>query len=454
MILVEPMPHELAIAHAGRIAWGNGCADRSEFDMLGYSTPKGTVEVSVARPRLNQLASLCGMSETDYARQHSMLSAFRVAAKASEDHLHGDVGGDTFTRRLGMLTQRPGAYLCTQCVIEDLDHWHFSWFRRSHHLLGVDWCPSHRIPLSRVTAKDPWASTPMYWVEKGEVETLQTSCACLDEAGFLARFVDIASALLEKARPFEARVINSAISQRVKFQGLRTSAQGVRPLLSDHVKVIAPAGWLEQHLPELGQKKAGEFHAWLDALAISRTVPGTGFAYAVAMSALFDTAEAAMLYLNQEAVPCRALDSDKDNKQMRRSRAFWHGEFWGIYQEFGGRPALIAQRLNMDRTYVAEKMHHMGLPALYDAATASRWRAFVRFQNGESLAAACEIERVDVAVVEALLRTTSARVVPVVKALIEGHDGPRGGSDGLNALASQRPASSPVYVREEISTQV
>jgi hypothetical protein len=63
-------------------------------------------------PRLNQLALISDMDGRDYARKHSMLASFRVAAKAGEDKLHGAETSAAYSKRLGMLPQRSGAYCC------------------------------------------------------------------------------------------------------------------------------------------------------------------------------------------------------------------------------------------------------------------------------------------------------------------------------------------------------
>ena len=78
----------------------------------------------------------------------------------------------SFSRRLGLLTQRSGAYVCVRCIKEDLNRSHFSWYRRTHHLIGVDWCQTHCCALSRVTAGDPFARGPQFWLDRGELDKL------------------------------------------------------------------------------------------------------------------------------------------------------------------------------------------------------------------------------------------------------------------------------------------
>lgn len=426
MITVDPMPHEPAIAHAGRIAFVKGWVNNAEFGERLAEEVKRRGGNPISMPRLNQLALVSNMSTTDYARQHSMLSALRVAARTGEDLVHGAPESATFTRRLGMLTQRQGAYVCIDCVKEDLaPPWHHSWFRRTHHLLGVDWCPTHRTRLSRVTACEPWNSLPQHWLESGDVEPLKVCCSVLDESSFLARYVDIACALLERPKPFDTRVISEIIARRTKSLGLRSGRQGVRPLLSDRVKHAAPAEWLSQHFPELHQKHEGVFHSKLDDLVASRTVPRTGFTYSLVLAALFDKVEDAMHNLQHEADPALRTAPMKVRAQKSRGKTFWYGEFWDIYLQCDGRPKLIEQRLQMDRKTLYEKMQLLGLPALHDVRGSPKWRALARFHGGESLVRACAQEGVEMSVLEHMLRLTSAKVASMVIKVI----GPIGGCD-------------------------
>ena len=149
---VAPMTDELAIGHEGRIAWIYGATEKRELDHhLAATLPQSDDQKPAKPSRLKQLATYAELSPTDYARKHSMLSVFRVAAKHGEDLMHGCEQGETFSRRLGMLTQKSGAYICQACIKEGLQKEHLSWYHRNHHLYGVDWCPTHELPSEEKT---------------------------------------------------------------------------------------------------------------------------------------------------------------------------------------------------------------------------------------------------------------------------------------------------------------
>lgn len=271
-VQIEPMPGEPAIAHAGRIALFLGVSSTQKFDQWLKREWNQGDKSATSSTRLAQLAGVAGMSLVDYARQHSLMGVLRVGARPSEMALHGAPEATNFTKRLGMLTQKKEAFLCPRCVQEDLEHWKFSWFRRTHQLQGVDWCPSHRTPLVKVKGSNPWERLPQHRMEKGEVEGPNLGASDLESNDFVLRFTEIGCALLERSRPLHLGRLAGLLCDRAREIGLRTSQDGVKPNLSDLVLRSAPEEWLMRHWPDLVDKKPGSFYFGLDNTLISRTV--------------------------------------------------------------------------------------------------------------------------------------------------------------------------------------
>ena len=113
MISVAPMADELAIGHEGRIAWVYGVTEKRELDHhLAATLPHRDVQKSAKTSRLTQLAVYARLSPTEYAKKHSMLPVFRVAAKHGEDLIHGCEQGESFSRRLSPRVM-PDSQHCT-----------------------------------------------------------------------------------------------------------------------------------------------------------------------------------------------------------------------------------------------------------------------------------------------------------------------------------------------------
>lgn len=350
------------------------------------------------------------MASTDYARQHSLLGLMRVAAKPEFMAPHGAEEGDAFSRRLGMLTQKSHAYLCQKCVKEDVEHWKFSWFRRIHQVQGIDWCPSHQQPLLKVTANDPWSKLPQHWYEDGEIESSHRQ-DIFEEGGFEARFIEIACELLEKSGPCRAEALADALKSRARELNIRSSQVGVKENLSDLVHAFAPDAWLSHTWPHLQAKVKRAFHEGLDNVLVGRTAHVKGLAYLTAMAAMWDASpNVNQLFRHLETSESSDVQLAPVKRRASKSASYWQGEFWPMYLKHQGRVRAMATELDMDPTYLREKLNQLGLPSLHDVSTAPRWRAFLRFQQGESMLTASQHENAKLEEVEALVRLSCSRV--------------------------------------------
>lgn len=411
-IAVQPMPDEPAAAHAGRLALFMGIDSQREFEQWLRRAAAVLPAAGAQTSRLEQLAAVMGMDSQGYAQQHSMLGVLRVAGKPGTLAPHGAMAGSNFNRRLGMLTQKPHAYICSKCVEEDLQHWHFSWFRRAHQLQGVDACLLHQTPLLKVRSEMPWSRLPHHWLESGEVEEAQQMIGWAPTA-FEVRFGEVACALLQRPAPYSLGPFSTALSTRARELGLRTSVTGVKFTLSDCVREMAPAQWVAQHWPELKGKRAGEFFFGLDSVLNSRTVASTGVAYITALTALWDRSdEMHRVLANTAGQPAGKISGKGSNP---RGLKFWQGDVWEPYLKHHGRVAAMAVDLGVDATHLGQKLNQLGLPPLRDVRTSASWRAYLRFAAGEPLLSACEAEGIGMEIVEPLIRLSCARVAAAAR---------------------------------------
>lgn len=415
MIEVLPKPDELSVGHEGRIVWVNGCGTSSELNgLMRAALIKRGTDISNL-PKLHLLALHSGMSTTEYAASHSMLPVLRVAARTRETERHGDVNALSYSRRLGMLTQRQGAYCCNECIQEDLQQFEFrsSWYRRTHHLIGVDWCPVHGCALSRIDSKNAFSRMPHIWLAEGKLKAISSCLERLPNEGFLRRYTEVAEALLKNNRPYAAETINARLAKRAQDIGLRTSRNGRRPLLSDQLIDCAPIAWLQHHLQGFNSKASLIHFNRIDGLLSTKTLAGTGDAYAMAMAVLYDSAEEAMLDASISEASKKA-DCPK-SKAVKRGSKFWQGEAWSYYLRSRGVISEMANALQVDRTHLGETLTELGLPSLHDIEYSAKWRAFLRFCSGQSMIESCSQEKIEVIELEDLLRNCSTRVHRAIK---------------------------------------
>lgn len=414
--LLAPMPHEFVLAHAGRIGFFfRGQIPRSQRHRLIERLAEKHCEGAAAFSLLEQAATIAGMNASDYARQHSLLPALRVAERDTAPALHGSAVRQGITKLVGSRLHTHKVHLCPKCVAEDLSHWGFSWFRRTHNLVGVEVCPVHGEALHRVKNPDPFSLLPQHWVELGEVERVEFDAESEAERQFQIRLQEVYEMFLDRDRPFDLSAIYGPLARRGRELGLRNSRTGVKPPLSDYVLNSAPRAWLIRHWPELCKKESGEFFSPLDRLPGSYATPGSGFAYALALATLFESAGEAAQSL---ATPvARRKPDEKAAMKSQYSAEYWTTEFLEVFVSCAGNIAAISKQLGLDRDYVARKTKSLGLPSLKGVRSSPRWRALERFGAGESLSAACSAEGVDLGLVEELLRVASGTLVRAVRSV-------------------------------------
>ena len=406
MITVQPMPNELAQSHAQRVQFLNGCKNRAELNGLLTREVRRRGRDPNGMLRIGELAFVSDLSQAEYVTQHSMVSAFRVAAKPGEEFPHGDPAGDSFTQMNGFRTQRSGSFVCLKCVEEDMAQWHFSWYRRTHHLAGVDWCWAHGTVLQQVKSDKHFESSPYQCVNEGKIEQVDACVSVMPAESYLARYVELSCNILLRQRPCEAAKINRLISERAQELGMRVSRiGGKKTLLSDQMRFYVPERWLHTHVPDWPKKADRQFLRFLDLPTISLTQAHSGASYVAVLAALFETTEQALLQLRSSTLSSvkPKLRPPRYEEHANGSR-YWTGEFWESYVKHRGSVQKIADELHMVPNRVLIKMKRIGLPSTHGLETDPKWRALARFHKGEDLIAACTREHADLSSVLALLK--------------------------------------------------
>ena len=419
MILVGPCPDEVAAGHIARVGTLNGVTSRSRLVAMLKAGLRARAALPDDAPIIQILAMASGMESTNYAVGHTMLPALRVASKTPGIHVHGSQEAITFSRRLGMLTPRTGAYCCEECITQDLADHGFSWFRRSHQLFAIDRCLTHDCALSKIVSASPFELVPHVRREQGELQKAWPSAHySAFESEFVVRYVEIANGFLLQRKPMDTQLLHARLAAQARKSGLRLSAKGRRPLLSDFIREQAPELWLKIHFPGIYAKTVSKLYCSIDNLLMPSSPAGTGGAYALVAAALLPSAESALSDMFGDVGVVEPAPSKK--KPRTQGRTYWQGGFWYTYLEGHGNFAEIARKLGMDRDYVRETAVGLGLPSLVGFENSSRWKALVDFCEGaSSLTEACDRHQVDVADLEALLRQCGARVVRAIH-VIEG----------------------------------
>lgn len=407
MYLAAPMPNELSEAYEGRLALLNGIGVKSAFERRLTQE----VEVQGARlrrlSRLNQLARFAGMPLQNYVKQHTLLPAIEFAVVGDRTFTGGDLEQPTQKgrRARASLTQRTEAYLCPQCVKEDLDHWHFSWYRRQHHLVGVDWCAVHGVVLHQITAEDPYSMPPDSRMALGQTKELPAPAQRLPKDGSLARYVEVINAVLDKDIPYGAAELNQLLAERATALGMRVSQKGRKPLFSDLVQQHFPAPWLNRVLPQMEQKVANQFLVGVDNVLKFRYFAYGAPTYAILMAILFPSVSDA--YAHCSGTPQGILASEKSRAEVSCNDRLQSSKYLAVLEGFAKSISKLADATDADMAALRRRILHVGIDAKNAGAGEEKhFRILARFGNGEPLEDVCRSEDAQVHEIQEILRLT------------------------------------------------
>ena len=90
-----------------------------------------------------------------------------VSSPDSAGKRHGSSALLSSRNQLALTPPGNTARYCRYCDENDDSPLGVGYWRRSHHLQGIDWCPEHGIALTEVPVKGAFAGLPHEWSEAG-----------------------------------------------------------------------------------------------------------------------------------------------------------------------------------------------------------------------------------------------------------------------------------------------
>lgn len=287
--LFPPLPDELVDGHAGRVAAFH--AGLLSSDARSSLIAQLADEVTPSKRELPQawnMAVLSGMTRTDYARQHTLIPALRVAGHRKLHPLHGAMYA-WVPRPWLYAPGTSSAHLCRECAQEDLSSRSYSWFRRIHNLPGIEMCLRHTCPLDRVCAPDAWCRLPHAWLDRGETTPCEINPRSTTEHRFQKRLKETYMFFLGREKPFDMPQLHDpmkrhAVAMWPDFSDEDSERFSFSALLSR----AAPADWIRRNLRKLCEHTFSE-----DLMSLH------GSLYSLLFAAMFDTAEEFSQFMEQ-----------------------------------------------------------------------------------------------------------------------------------------------------------
>lgn len=296
MSIVHPatVPDEIANGYKGRVFRFNGLKDpKHDMLVLQSCVNAGRKSSSLETSAVELLATVAKLDLRDFIADHTLIPLMRAVARRAPGELDGGDRRQTTLQKLGLWCIRPGAYLCWECVKEDLNFHGFTYWRREHQLPGRFRCAKHDCALHHVPDRQAFLASPSKFLDQSAPAALSESHRS-NKYPAMGRFLGICANLLQAANPQEERLVSLVAIERAQAMGLkvRKRSQQAR-LVSDLVKKSFDSEWLESVLPGLAHTPKGTVFNAVDGTLLGHNLGFSTIAYALVFAVLYDDADEA-----------------------------------------------------------------------------------------------------------------------------------------------------------------
>lgn len=215
------------------------------------------------------------------------------------------------------------------------------------------------------------------------------------------------------------KVVAEVISSAAQRAGLRRCLKGQRKLLSDLAMEQVPLDWLERLLPGfLDHKREPGIYACAIDATTKPNISCRPEAYALALSILFPTSEAALntLTSSPSSRTTRAkIPAHKPHTTRRESiKALGTGNLAKLYVLADFRIPKFARAIDRSIPRAREVLAELRLPPTRLIRPQKNQDALLAFKKGGSISAACASTGSSTSDLEQLLRCDIDQLVPLI----------------------------------------
>lgn len=288
LIVPTAMPDEFVLGFWGRIHALN-C----------LTTPSQTIEALIdylsVEPsdiaRVQALALAANMDFQAFTQNHTLIPVHGAISQHFAGETHGSLSRSKSIRCTWKLLQKKEAQFCSACAAEQRAQWGYSYWKRNHQLLGVDWCPEHGIMLLSSVDTAFLTDAPCRCVSstaRSEIDREKSYWPVLE------RYASIMNAYLAKTTRTAIHEVANLLRPLAAAKGLSTRNSKTANYLSDIAVEILPGWWLESVFPSLNTKLPHRPFPALDNTVMSGYAMPP--AYALAMALLCESTEEALAF--------------------------------------------------------------------------------------------------------------------------------------------------------------
>jgi hypothetical protein len=300
-IIPELLPEELLEGYRGRLRFLNMKRDGEAVTaaLNGMHLGKGPSNPDRELSFVELAAKHNGCSAHQVVMQHSLwpftAAVDRPRAPAEVEQLMHTPAGRTAVMR----AVRQQAWLCPDCVEEDLGFWGVSYWRRGHQLPGAMWCEKHQTALHPASRNAIQQGPPDHCMPVPEapdlawVESLQSNAV-------VQRFVGICANILDSAPVLDRAHCARAVVAKAIRTGICGHPDDVSGALSDLAREQLPQEWRANVFPKINWSQTGPI-PMIDAVCRVQHYPASAVPIAFVSSLIFDSADEALVTLSRSA---------------------------------------------------------------------------------------------------------------------------------------------------------
>jgi hypothetical protein len=360
MNILAPLPDETIDGYIGRLKRRNLCSSNSELFSRLASYKAIDVPDSAKLNPIAFLAEASGISLDVLTRQHTMLPCTSFVDWFDQESEEAtDFTNEKYLKSALHISGKK-AYLCPNCVKEDMDLSGVTYWHRIHHLQGIDWCIKHGVALRQCIGRDLFDRSPISALPSSL--TINNGNLSMErDHPFVARYARIAESLFtEISRPFHAADVSKLIQIWALEQGLRFPRMETGPLLSDRILESFPISWLSSHFPATLAKERMAYCRCMDRVYYLPTRDCKFSSYLLSLALIFETTDEALNALAKMPTP-----SVPHRYSTPRKRVSWvKVDIVCIWRKHFGDYRSMAEELGLSYKHVHFRLRKLGLPAL------------------------------------------------------------------------------------------
>ncbi len=395
------MPDEFFMGYLGRLTLINALGNTSNTNKILSAWVKQSRPEANVIPTAYSLAKLLGIDVEKFTREHT-LAPIKRTIKSEVDQRNADASARQNLNLQGMLILtskkiKKSACFCASCIKEDLDYLGFTFWRRSHQLPGIDWCPKHNVALCEVIEDNAFATQPSIYYRANKFN--ETGIGNNASHPVILRFAQLIQDALDLTTPLDFKVTVQVLFKQSKEFNIRTSAKGNKKTLSDLMIEQLPDYWLSKHFPNLKKERHGTYLSSFDDVLRLNGNGKSCMNTLLAAAVLFKNADEAIFEFTQHQYKCPPKAKPKiSDKAIIES-----------YIKFQGNIKRVAAELNQSYDTLYARAATLGLPALTNVNRAT-FNAIMSFFRGENFLTSINKPGVNPEKFESVIRTAGGQL--------------------------------------------